>query len=57
MDKMMSQKEVIRAQVMGLLTAGKIKQNEAGKRLAVSERQIKHVVRRYHFRTVATVML
>ena len=47
MDKMMSQKEVIRAQVMELLTAGKIDQKEAGKRLAVSVRQIKRIVRRY----------
>ena len=40
-------KEEIRAQVMELLTAGKIDQNEAGKRLAVSVRQIKRIVRRY----------
>jgi len=48
MDKMMSQKEAIRAQVMELLTAGKIDQVEAGKRIAVSVRQIKRIVRRYH---------
>ena len=47
MDKMMSQKEAIRAQVMELLTAGKIDQKEAGKWLAVSVRQIKRIVRRY----------
>ena len=47
MDKMMSQKEAIRAQVIELLTAGKIDQKEAGKRLAVSARQIKRIVRRY----------
>ena len=47
MDKMMSQKEAIRAQVMALLAAGKIDQQEAGKRLAVSVRQIKRIVRRY----------
>ena len=43
----MSQQEVKRAQVMELLTAGKIDQKEAGKRLAVSVRQIKRIVRRY----------
>ena len=47
MDKMMSQKEAIRAQVMELLTAGKIGQKEAGTQLAVSVRQIKRIVRRY----------
>ena len=47
MDMMMSQKEAKRAQIMELLTAGKIDQKEAGKRLAVSVRQIKRVVRRY----------
>ena len=46
MDQMMSQKEAIRAQVMELLTAGKIDQKEAGNRLAVSVRQIKRIVRR-----------
>ena len=44
---MMSQQEVIRAQVMELLTAGKIDQKEAGKKLDVSVRQIKRIVRRY----------
>ena len=47
MDMMMSQKEAERAQIMELLTAGKIDQKEAGKRLAVSVRQIKRIVRRY----------
>ena len=47
MDIMMSQKEAKRAQVMELLTAGKISQSEASKRLAVSVRQIKRIVRRY----------
>ena len=36
MDKMMNQKEAIRAQVMELLTAGTIDQKEAGKRLAAA---------------------
>ena len=43
----MSQQEVIRAQVMELLTAGKIFQKEAGKMLDVSVRQIKRIVKRY----------
>ncbi len=47
MDKMMSQQEAIRAQVIALLTAGKIDQKEASKRLSVSVRQIKRIVRRY----------
>lgn len=47
MDIMMSQKEAKRAQVMELLTAGRIDQKEAGRRLGVSARQIKRIVRRY----------
>ncbi len=47
MDIMMNQKEAKLAQVMELLTAGKIDQKEAGKRLAASVRQIKRIVRRY----------
>jgi transposase len=47
MDTMMTQKEAERAQAMELLTAGKIDQKEAGKRLSVSVRQIKRIVRRY----------
>jgi transposase len=47
MDMMMSQKEAKRGQVMGLLAAGKIDQKEAGKRLAVSVRQVKRILRRY----------
>jgi transposase len=47
MDDMMSQKEVKQAQVMELLTASKINQKEAGKRLAVSVRQIKRIVQHY----------
>lgn len=47
MGIMMSQKEAKRAQVMELLTAGKLDQKEAGKRLGVSVRQIKRIVRRY----------
>jgi transposase len=47
MGKHMSQKEAKRGQVMELLTAGKIDQKEAGKRLAVSVRQVKRILRRY----------
>ena len=47
MDMMMSQKEVKRAQVMDLLTAGKIDQKEAARRLDVSVRQIRRIVKRY----------
>ncbi len=47
MDMMMSQKEVVRGQVMELLKARKIDQKEAGQRLGVSVRQIKRIVKRY----------
>ena len=47
MDMMMSQKEAIRAQIMELLTAGTIDQKQAAKRLDVSVRQIKRIVRQY----------
>ena len=47
MDMMMSQKEAVRAQVMELLTTGKIDQQQAARRLAVSVRQIKRIVKRY----------
>lgn len=43
----MSQSEAKRAQVMELLSSGKIDQREAGKRLGVSVRQIKRIARRY----------
>ena len=49
---MMSQQEVIRAQVMELLTADKIDQKEAGKRLDVSVRQIKRIVRNRPYQSV-----
>lgn len=42
-----SKKEVERIQVVELLTACKISQKEAVKRLPVSVRQIRHIVRRY----------
>ena len=47
MDMMMSQKEAVRAQVMELLTTGKIDKQQAARRLAVSIRQIKRIVKRY----------
>jgi transposase len=47
MDMMMSQKEAKRGQVMELLVTGKTDQNEAGKMLGVSVRQIKRILRRY----------
>lgn len=47
MGMMMSQKEAKRAQVMELLETDKIDQKEAGRRLAVSVRQIKRLVRSY----------
>ena len=47
MGMMMSQKEAVRAQVMELLTTGKIDQKQAALRLAVSVRQIKRIVKRY----------
>lgn len=43
----MSHNEVVRAQVMELLNAGKISQREASQRLALSVRQIKRILRRY----------
>ncbi len=47
MSMMMSQKETKRAQIMELLEADKIDQKEAGRRLSISVRQIKRIVRRY----------
>ena len=43
----MSQKEAVRAQIMELLTAGKIDQKQAAMRLDVIVRQIRRIVRRY----------
>ena len=47
MGMMMSQKEVKRAQLMELLKEGKIDQKEAARRLRVSVRQIKRIVKQY----------
>jgi len=43
----MSQKEVNRAQVLDRLEAGRIDQREAAKRLGITVRQIKRIVKRY----------
>jgi transposase len=43
----MSQKEVNRAQVLDLLEASRIDQREAAKRLGITVRQIKRIVKRY----------
>jgi len=47
MGQMMSHKEVLRAQIMERLMAGKIDQREASQRLAVCVRQVKRIVKRY----------
>ena len=47
MDKLMSHKEVKRAQVLELLKEGKISQQEAARRLDVSTRQARRLTRRY----------
>ncbi|CAH1197044.1 hypothetical protein NTGBS_220023 [Candidatus Nitrotoga sp. BS] len=54
MDMMMSQKEAVRGQVMELLKARKIDQKEAGQRLGVSVRQIKHQA---HRKTIPCIRL
>ena len=47
MDKLMSQKEAGRAQVLDLMMAGRISQIEAAKRMAVSVRQARRLEKRY----------
>lgn len=47
MDKLMSQKEVKRAQVLDLLKENKISQQEASKRMGVSTRQVRRLAKRY----------
>ena len=47
MEKLMSQKEVQRAQVLDRLKEGKISQQEASKRMGISARQARRLVRRY----------
>ena len=48
MDKLMSQKEVKRGQLLDLLGDGKISQKEAAKRMEVSPRQVRRLLKRYH---------
>ena len=43
----MSQKEVVRAQILSLLEEGKIDQQQAAVRMDVSARQVRRMVRRY----------
>nr|SPS05993.1 protein of unknown function [Candidatus Nitrotoga fabula] len=47
MDKLMSQKEVQRAQVLDLLKDVKISQQEASKRIGISTRQARRLAKRY----------
>lgn len=47
MDKLMSQKEVKRAQVLDLLKEDKISQREASKRMGISTRQVLRLSKRY----------
>jgi transposase len=47
MDKLMSQKEVKRAQVLDLLKEDKINQREASKQMGVSTRQVRRLSKRY----------
>jgi transposase len=47
MDKLMSQKEVQRAQVLDQLKEGKINQQQASKEMGVSTRQVRRLAKRY----------
>ena len=47
MGKLMSQKEAVRAQILDMLEEGRIDQKEAGKRLEISVRQVKRLVKLY----------
>jgi len=47
MDKLMSQQEVKRAQVLELLKENKISQQEASKRLGITTRQVRRLTKRY----------
>lgn len=47
MDKLMSQKEVKRAQVLDLVKAHKISQQEASKRMSITTRQVRRLSKRY----------
>ena len=47
MDKLMSQKEVKKAQVLDMLKEGKISQLDASQRLCISTRQVRRLAKRY----------
>lgn len=47
MDKLMSQKEVKRVQVLDLLKEYKINQQEASKRMGISTRQVRRLAKLY----------
>lgn len=47
MAKLMSQKEVKRAQVLDLLIASKTSQQEAAQRLCIKTRQVRRLTKRY----------
>ena len=47
MDKLMSQKEVKRAQVLDLLKGSKISRQEASKRMGIGARQVRRLAERY----------
>lgn len=47
MDKLMSQKEVKRAQVLDILKEGKISQQEAARRMGISPRQARRLAKHY----------
>lgn len=48
MDKLMSQKEVKRGQVLDLLKGNKISRQEASKRMGIGARQLRRLAERYH---------
>jgi hypothetical protein len=48
MDKLMTQKEATRAQILGLVDELKISQIEAAKRLNITSRQVRRLIKRYH---------
>lgn len=48
MGRLMSQKEATRAQILGLVDELKISQKEAAKRLNVTSRQVRRLIKRYH---------
>ena len=53
MGMMMSQKEAKRAQIMEQLTAGNLDQKEAAKRMGVTVRQTRRILKRYRILGIA----